>query len=132
MSLAATPIELYDAEPFLVTQEARLRRLCNVFATRALEALTDGAERAAFFQLMGHVPNELIEDMAEEELASAVDRKSRKVFSFVHLHERLHGAWQGFNLTVDGLVRAAPRRELVRHWFELAIIVAHTRACQPN
>jgi hypothetical protein len=103
-----------------------------VFVTQALQGVTSTEDRVALFQLLTNVPDSLLEGMTLEELERAVDRKARKTFDFSALHERLHGAWQGYNLVVDSLVPTWPRKELVRHWFQLALIVAHFRARLPN
>lgn len=132
-SVAPTPIAPMDAIPFSVMQEARLRRLCGqLFITQVLTALQRTEERVAFFQLLTNVPDDLLEDMSIQELVIAVDLKSRKIFPFGHLHERLHKAWQGFGLIVDALVPTNERRQMVRHWFELTLVVADTRAKRPN
>ena len=131
-ALAATPIQPYDVEPFLVVQERRLRRLCPVYVTGAFQAVTGTTERITFLQLLTNVPEELIEEMTDDELQAAVDRKSRKVFNFAYLDARLHDTWQGYGLTLKGLVPDAAQRELILHWLELALIVADARAKRPK
>lgn len=127
MTIQAEPVHPMDAVPYIFREEGRWRRVADQFVTHALEALPYMEERFGLFRLIDPIPTILLADVSRKDIETAAIKKSRKDFSFAQVHQDLRGVVRGYNLTLESAVPTAANRELVRHWFELAVIIADAR-----
>lgn len=123
----AEEVRPMDAIPYIFQEEGRWRRVSDLFVTRALEALQHTEERLGLFRLIDPIPSALLEGVSENDLETAAAKKATKGFSFIHVHSELRGVVRGYNLTLESSVPTTANREIVRHWFELAVIIADAR-----
>ncbi len=83
------------------------------------------------FTLIASFPSACLDDVTNEELEAAATLKANKAFDLGRLHPDLHKAWQGYGATLEMLVPSTDDRELVRHWFHLAVMVGDRRLKDP-
>lgn len=132
MAIEAEIVRPMDAIPYIFQEEGRWRRVADLFVTRALEELLHTEERLGFFRLIDSIPSTLLADVSVEDIEVAKAKRKQPGFNFVSVHQELHGVVMGYNLTLESSVSTTANRELVRHWFELAVIIADIRLNDRN